>query len=214
MANRVVVIGAGGHARVLIDALLACGIPVYAIAETDSKLIGQSVLGVRIQSEMEALRSSDGILRLVNGIGSVGSLRARRSIFERFKSQGHTFLQVIHPSALIGSNVELQEGVQVMAGAVLQAGTRVMENSIINTGAIIDHDCLIGKHVHVAPGVVVSGGVQIGEDCHVGTGAVLVQQVVIGRASLVAAGACVVNNVAEDSRVKGVPAKEFGRDDQ
>jgi UDP-perosamine 4-acetyltransferase len=146
----------------------------------------------------------------VNGLGSVESTAKRAALFQRFKGKGYRFATVVHPSAVVAGDVVLEEGVQVMAGAVIQPGTRVGENTIVNTGAIVDHDCALASHVHVAPGAVLSGGVSIGEGTHVGTGAKIIQGVRVGSHSLVAAGAVVVDPVGERARVFGVPAREMG----
>ena len=86
-------------------------------------------------------------------------------------------------------------------------GTRIAENSVINTGAVVDHECIIGSHVHVAPGVTLSGGVQVGDGSHIGTGATVIQGVSIGRKALVGAGAVVLKDVPSGARVAGAPAK-------
>ncbi len=93
-----------------------------------------------------------------------------------------------------------------MAGAVVNIGTRVKENSIINTNASVDHDCLIGAHVHIAPGVTLSGGVTVGEGSHIGTGASVMQGIEIGANVIVGAGAVVIDNIETGKTVCGVPA--------
>ncbi|HEX3032888.1 MAG TPA: NeuD/PglB/VioB family sugar acetyltransferase, partial [Bacillota bacterium] len=132
----------------------------------------------------------------------------RSKLFDKFKADGYSFASVIHPSAIIGYDVELGEGVQILAGAIIQPGSRVGANTIINTKASLDHDCIIGAQVHVAPGVTMSGNVRIADGVHIGTGAVLIQGISVGRNSLVGAGAVVIRDVTAESTVVGVPAKE------
>jgi UDP-perosamine 4-acetyltransferase len=148
-------------------------------------------------------------IQLVNGLGSVGLPVKRQQIFERFKGMGYRFATVIHPSAVLSSDVELGEGAQVIAGVVIQPGSRIGINSIINTSASVDHDCIIADHVHIAPGVTLSGGVKVGECSHIGTGATLIQGISIGSACLVAAGAVVTKDIADGAMVRGVPARKF-----
>ena len=117
------------------------------------------------------------------------------------------FLTVIHPTAYVGFNVSIGEGTQLMAGCTIQPGAIIGDNVLINTHAVVDHDCQIQDHVHLAPGVVCCGNVTIGKGTHVGTGACIVQGVIIGERCLIAAGAVVTQHIQNNSKVAGVPAK-------
>lgn len=210
MSLPVIVLGAGGHAKVLVDTLQRSGQTVLGLADANAALRGSRVLDVEVLGGDEfVLQHRPDAVLLVNGIGSVDSMQLRSSVYDRFKQQGYEFATVIHPSAAIGSEVALGEGVQVLAGAVIQPGTIIGEDSILNTRASVDHDCRIGAHVHLAPGVVVSGGVTIGDGTHIGTGATVIQGVTIGAGCLVAAGAVVIADVSAQSRVAGVPARKL-----
>lgn len=170
--------------------------------------IGNKVLGVKIigdDSYIDNCSTED--IYLVNGVGSAGSMGLRKSIYDKFKEK-YSFATVIHPSTIISSNVELAEGVQVMAGAIIQPGCYIGINSIINTGASIDHDCCIGCHVHIAPGCILSGTVSIGCCTHIGTGCVVIQGKTIGHNTLVGAGSLILHNVKSDIMAFGVPARE------
>ena len=204
----IVLLGAGGHAKVLIDALLSVG--RHVIGCTDINPGANSILGIPVLGTDSVLSqyTSDSV-RLVNGLGSVSRTDARRQLFERFVAAGYRFSRVIHPAATIGRDVELGQAVQVMAGAVIQSGCRIGDNVIVNTGACIDHDCRIGAHTHIAPGAVLSGGVSVGDSVHVGTSATVIQGISIGSEALVAAGALVIRDVVDRSTVAGVPGKEF-----
>jgi sugar O-acyltransferase (sialic acid O-acetyltransferase NeuD family) len=151
-------------------------------------------------------RGSEGIV-LVNGVGTVDVNSPRRSIFEKYRKAGFTFAAVIHPAAMVASDVVVGDGAQIMAGAVLQPGTRVGANAIVNTGALIDHDGIIGDHAHISPGACLAGSVVVGSGAHVGAGATVIQNIRIGEGSVVAAGAVVVDDVAARTTVKGVPAR-------
>lgn len=199
----VIVLGAGGHATVLIDALRLQGTQVLGVTAPSadfSELLGHPVLG----DDAAIARYTPAECELVLGVGSVSQSSVRRSIFERFKSQGYRFAAVVHPSTVIAGDVALGEGVQIMAGAVVQSGSRIGANTIVNTHASVDHDCRIGAHCHVAPGVVLSGDVSVGEQSHLGTGAVAIQGVRVGTHCLVGAGALLLRDVPDHSKITGV----------
>lgn len=202
------VIGAGGHARVLIDALLIQSATIFGITDPEKEIGYEVVEGVRVLGSDEIIFNylPDSIV-LVNGLGSVKTTTARQKIFELFKSKGYFFERVIHPSAIIARNVELTEGVQIMAGSIIQTGGYIGQNTIVNTGSRVDHDCYIGSHVHLAPGVTLSGGVRVNNGVHIGTGTTVIQGVQIGSNSLVGAGSLVLKDVPENVTVVGTPAR-------
>jgi UDP-perosamine 4-acetyltransferase len=212
MNRAVLVLGAGGHARVLIDTLQCLGISILGVLDAAVEKHGQSILGAQVLGGDNMLEDfSPYDVELVNGVGSVADTNARRDLFRRQKARGFRFATVVHPSAVVSPHARLLEGAQVMAGAVVQTGCRIGANVLINTGAFVDHDCAIGDHVHLAPGVTLSGEVEIGDGAHVGTGATIIQGRRIGDESLVAAGAVVVDHVAMRALVMGVPAREVKR---
>lgn len=206
MSLPIVVLGGGGHAKVLIEALLLRHREVLGYTSLDGD--GKTVLGIaRLGDDEAVLEYAPDTLRLVNGVGSIASASSHKRLFDQFQNKGYRFEDVIHPSAVIAADVRLGEGVQIMAGAVVQPGSRVGVNALVNTGAVVDHDCDIGAHVHIAPGAVLSGGVRIKDEAHVGTGAVVIQGLMIGAGSIVGAGAVVVRDVPPGVTVVGVPGK-------
>jgi sugar O-acyltransferase (sialic acid O-acetyltransferase NeuD family) len=210
MGIPVIVIGAGGHAKVLIDALLTIGIEVLGATDMDPVRLDSSICGLRVLGDDNILvRYAPQAVRLVNGLGSVAVTTARQRIYEKYKGLGYSFETIIHPSAVVSKDVELSEGVQVMAGAIIQAGSRIGQNTIINTGATVDHDCEIGAHVHLAPGAILSGSVKVGSGTHIGTGAVVIQNILVGHNDIIGAGSVVVENIADCRKVIGVPAREW-----
>lgn len=148
---------------------------------------------------------------LANGIGGTSQPHRRRDLFERFKGLGYRFAMVRHPSAIVARDAKLDEGVQLMAGAIVQTGARLGRNVIVNTAASVDHDCSIADHAHIAPGATLSGAVEVGRCTHVGAGAVVIQGRRIGDDVLIGAGAVVVTDIPAGLRVAGVPARELRR---
>ena len=212
IVKKIIIIGGGGHARVLIFALKALQREIIGILDPDVKLIGQTIAGIPVLGNDDAIRNyAPDSVDLVNGIGSVILPEKRKAIYVKFKNAGYSFASVIHPSAIVVDDVKIGEGVQIMAGAILQSGCLIGDNAIINTGAIVDHDCKIGAHVHIAPGSVISGGVEIGEMVHIGTGATIIQCIKIGDSAVIGAGAVVIDNVPSYNIFVGVPARKIER---
>lgn len=204
MNKQIFVLGAGGHASVLVDTL-------KQNKQLISGLFSFSIDCVRdVLSDIPLFKDEDDIFNrnidtvsLVNGIGSLPKSALRAKLYNKFNKEGYSFQQVISKQAIISSFATLGEGVQVMPGAIIQAGAVIGENSIINTGSIIEHDCIIGKHCHIAPGVTLSGQVTIGDLVHIGTGANIIQSITIGDKAIVGAGANILNNVSAGDTVFG-----------
>jgi UDP-perosamine 4-acetyltransferase len=207
MSTSVIVIGAGGHGRVVADAARAAGFRVLGFTDANPQLHGERIDQIAVLGDDAALSGFDRReVQLLNGIGSVRVPRARRVIHERLRDAGWTLASVVHPRATVAESVVLGDGVQIMAGAVVQAGAQLGAGALINTGAIVDHDCAVGAHSHVAPRAVLSGNVTLGESCHVGTGATIIQGISLGARCVVGAGAVVLRNQPDDMVLIGVPA--------
>jgi sugar O-acyltransferase (sialic acid O-acetyltransferase NeuD family) len=185
-----VLLGAGGHAKVLLSLAQAAGYAVVGVC--DPGLARESVptwRGLPVLGGDEALARLDPTATgLINGVGQLPGDQTRRNLFAKCRNQGFHFPPLLHPSAWVDPSASLAEGVQIMAGAVIQADCRIGENTIINTRASIDHDGEIGAHVHVAPGATLCGGVKIGEGAFIGAGATVVHGIRIGADSFLRAG--------------------------
>ncbi len=197
-----VILGGGGHAKVLIDALLMCGATIKGVldprlAKGTLVLADVSVIG----DDTELALYDPNTVLVVNGVGSLPGQIKRRELYNLLFQRNYRFTKVIHQTAIISNFAKLAEGVQVMAGSVIQAGTEIGSNTIINTRASIDHDCVIGQHVHIAPGAVLSGEVIVEDDVHIGTGASVIQGIHIGAGAVIGAGASVGKNVAAGATV-------------
>ena len=196
MNKPLILLGSGGHAKVLLGILRRCDFQMLGVTDP-ARTAGDEWLGCDILGGDSAVEAFSPLqVALVNGIGSLpcdGGVR--RKLYDGFKAKGYGFQTVIDPSAFIAEDVRLAAGTQVMAGVIIQVGVQIAENAIINSGAVIEHDCRIGRHVHIAPGAVISGGVEIGDDVHIGTGAVVIQGIRIGNGSVVGAGSVVARDV-------------------
>lgn len=210
---RVVGIGAGGHAKVLIDALRLRGaVDIVGLTDKKQELWSKTVLGVPVlgdESVLSKLRA-DGIEGAFIAVGSVGDASIRRQLYEMAVSAGFKMVQVIHPSAVVAASAVLAPGVMLLATSVVNADARVGANTIVNTGAIVEHDCVVGSHAHLATGAKLASTVTVGDEAHIGAGAVVRQCIVIGSRAMIAAGAVVIGDVAAGARVAGVPARPIG----
>ncbi len=209
----IIVIGAGGHARVLIDILRRRGEVVAAAIDANPALHGKPLDGVPVIGGDDAVLARDpAAVLLVNGVGNIpgkgtSGLGRRRAVFERFMARGYRFMGVISPDAMVSSGAAVDSTAQVVTGAIVHPGAVIGANAIVNTGAQIDHDCILAAHSHVAPGAVLCGAVRVGAEAHVGAGAVVVPGIAIGEGAVIGAGAVVNADVPAGSMVLGIPAR-------
>lgn len=206
-----IILGGGGHAKVLVDAMRLQDryVPV-GLLDKDSSRAGSDVLGIEVIGQDDLLPSIAGAgtaTHFIVGVGSLGDSSSRQRLFQAGLDAGLKPATVIHPSAVVSPSADIGPGSMVFAGAVINPGSKVGENVIINTRCVIEHDCSIGNHVHAAPGSIVCGHVSIGEGVHIGAGAVIREGLTIGNRVLAAAGAVVVSSLPDDVTAKGVPAR-------
>lgn len=206
----VVIIGSGGHVKVLVDALLLSGRNVLGCTSQKNDETDKAILGVPILGGDEIIHDfGPSNWCLVNGIGRGGMDNHRRTVYDAFSNLGYRFETIVHPSATLASSVEIGSGAQLLAGVIVQPGVKIGDNTIINTGAQIDHDTVIGEHVHVAPGAVLSGDIRVGDGAFIGAGVTIIQGLTIGDNAMVGAGATVVKNVPAGTMVVGTPARRI-----
>ena len=193
----VIIVGTGGHAKVVADMLKLSNREILGFVDPkmDAELdfCGKKVLG----DDSVISQYPHNEIELANGIGSLPGKKNRWKLADKMRMQGYSFATIVHPSSIIAPDVFLGEGVQVMAGVVIQSSVKIGKDSIINTGAIVDHDCNILKNCHLSPGVVCSGGVLIGENTHVGTGSIVIECISIGKNSIIAASSVVYRDVPD-----------------
>lgn len=211
----IAVIGAGGHARVVLQALRSAQASVVTLTDLHPQNFPAGLDGCPVITDEELLsRYSHNEILIACGVAAISPAvpdHVRRKVVQRFTALGYRITQVIHSHACVANIVRIDQGVQIHAGAVIQPGVTLGAHAIVNTGTTVDHDCQIGEFTHLAPGVTLSGNVTVMEGAHIGTGAKVIQGVTIGRFAMVAAGACVVSDVADDTVVMGVPARVVSR---
>jgi sugar O-acyltransferase (sialic acid O-acetyltransferase NeuD family) len=208
----VILLGAGGHAKVLINILNIIRRKVIGIVTPDEHLWGMSMSGIPVLGGDNTIETYlSGEIEVVNGIGSIGDPTKRVGIFDRMKNRGYKFVTLIHPSAILSEDVVLGEGTQIMAGTVIQPGCRIGVNVLVNTSVTMDHDCNIGDHVHLATGATLAGEVYVGSKTHIGASAVIIQGVSIGESSLIGAGSVIIEDIPSGVKAFGVPARTIGQ---
>ena len=200
-----VIVGAGGHAKVLHALALAAGHSILGVCDPQLAQQGQTHWrGVPVLGGDGALEKFDpASVGLINGIGQLVGSQARQDVFARLRQAGFNFPALVHPAAWAASTARLAQGVQVMAGAIIQPDCCIGENTVINTNASVDHDCDIGANVHVAPGATICGGVRVHDRAFVGSGATLIQGLVVGSGAVVGAGVTLTRNLECDQILLG-----------
>lgn len=208
----VILLGGGGHARVIHLFLTRQGytIPGYVGPAAASHPSGTDALVWLGDDDWLAARAKDGT-RLANGIGSAGCTYARRRAFDAAVDAGYSFVDFYHTTAILDEEMIAGDGLQVLAGAIVQPGCRLGRNVLVNTAAILEHDVLVGDHVHVAPHACLCGGVQVGTGAHIGAGAVIKQGCVIGSEAVIGAGSVVISDVPSAMTFVGNPARPTGK---
>lgn len=205
--EKLLLFGAGGHAKVVIDIIERQGTyEIAAVLDDDAKLKGRRFFGYTVQgtrANLKDLRSAG--LRLA--IIAIGDNARRTAIAATLARQGWHFATAIHPGASIARGAQIAPGCTIMAGCAVNADARLGAHTILNTGATVDHDCRIGRGVHIAPGCHLCGGVRVGQNSLLGAGTVVTPGVAIGSKVIVGAGSTVVRDVADGAKVSGVPAR-------
>lgn len=207
-------LGAGGHAKVIIEILRLRGeFEIVGLLDANRQLHGIAVLGVPVlggDSQMAELFAR-GLRHVFVGLGATSDNGPRTVLYEMARENGFEVIAAIDPRSIISPSATIGAGAIIMAGAIVNAGARIGDNVIINTGAIIEHDCSIGNHVHIATGARLGGSVEVLDGAHVGLGAGIRQGVSVGRNAVVGAGAVVIQDVADETTVAGVPARPLER---
>lgn len=204
MAERIIVFGSGGHAKVVAEAVLARTPDRKIILLDDSEQSsGRTVLGIPVSGGREQL---DALLGVPVALG-IGDNRARFELLRWLKEHQHALEAVVHPAASVGKSVSVGDGAFLAAGAIAIADARIGAGAIINTGATVDHDCEIGEAAHIAPGVHLCGNVRVGARTLVGVGSAIRPGIAVAADVVVGAGSIVVRDLSAPGTYAGNPAR-------
>ena len=200
-SDAIVIVGAGGHGKVVCDALQTTGEQVAGFCD-DAKPVDSRVLGLPVLGDTEWLIANPARVAL-----AIGDNARRKAVADRLEAAGCTLVAAIHADATIAPSASLAPGTVVMARAVVNPDARIGRGAIINTGAVVEHDCFVGDFAHLSPSCALGGAARVGALAHVGLGAVVLPLVSVGERTIVGAGAVVNRSTPNDVVVRGVPAR-------
>ena len=204
-----ILLGAGGHASVVLALLRELQCEVLGVS--DPSLVAQAInewQGLPVFDDATVLaKHLPTTVFLANGVGFVQTPEPRQRVFNTYAQKSFVFPALVHPFSWVAADVLVGEGVQIMAGAVVQTGAQLGANTLVNTGARIDHGCQIGPHNHVACGAIICGNVHLETHTLIGAGAVLIQDVSLGSHCTVGAGSVVLHSHGDHQRLVGTPAR-------
>lgn len=203
--RRVWLLGAGGHAKVVIDTLRSAGSwRICGLLDDDPRLLGGRILDVPVVGPIsEESLASHGV---EHAIIAVGSNRARSALAARLAGR-LAWATAVHPASYVAPGVKVGEGTLVCAGAVIQPDATIGPHAIVNTSSSVDHDSVVGPFAHVAPGARLAGGVRVGEGALLGIGCCVIPRRTVGAWATVGAGAVVVTDIPPGVTARGVPAR-------
>lgn len=194
MDTKFTIIGAGGHAKVVIEIVEAMGGQISELVDQHS---GATQLLDYLVTAVPAVAGTKALI-------AIGSNAVRKKLAAEMRL---TFGLAVHPAAVVSGRSGLGEGTVVMAGAVINTGVNIGKHCIINTNAAVDHDCRLADYVHISPGASLAGNVIVGEGSHIGIGSSIIQGVTIGNWATIGAGAAIIEDVPDHAVVVGVPGK-------
>ncbi|WP_404405221.1 acetyltransferase [Jeotgalibacillus malaysiensis] len=205
MKNKLLIIGASGHGKVVADIALGMG-NWDTVAFLDDNPAVTSSLG------LEVIGSSEDIESLINDhdfFVGIGDNIIRKKVYEKLENLGASIPVLVHPSAIVGREVTIESGTVLMAGAIVNCSTRIGRGCIVNTGATVDHDNSIGDYVHVSPGVHLAGTVSVGDESWIGLGSKIKNNLSITSKVTVGAGGVVIENLTHSGVYVGIPVRRI-----
>jgi sugar O-acyltransferase (sialic acid O-acetyltransferase NeuD family) len=206
--TRTLVLGAGGHGRVVLDILLQTGRhEVVGFLDNNAEIHGRRIDGIPVLGALDDLSRLAAELDIAGAIVAIGDNGVRRGLARRVDAAGIDLLNAIHPSATLAHNATLGRNVVIAAGVVVCAHCQIGDSVILNTGCIVDHQTMIGEGSHVCPGVRIAGRVKVEPGTFIGIGATIVPKITLGCESIIGAGSVVIEDVPPLATVVGVPAR-------
>ena len=209
--DRILVIGGGGHAKVVISVLKksAYNIIGYTDRHDNGVILGVPYIGDDSILQMFIKKYGEHFKAII-GIGKMDVSSRRIILQNNLGALGFDFPAIVSPQAVVNEDVKLGSGTVVFDGVVINSGTEIGIACIINTNSTVEHDCHIGENVHIAPGATLSGGITIGNNCMIGTGVNIIQSINICDECLIGAGSNILNNISSPGIYVGTPAKKIG----
>lgn len=196
----IVIVGAGGHAKVVLATAVECGLKVSSIIDDDPAKWGKSLWGVKIGGPISSFNN-----RPTLAVMAIGDNKTRKKIAEMLSI--FDWVTLVHPTAYVHSSAVVGKGTVIFAGSIIQPDAKIGDHCIINTGVTVDHDCRIGNFAHLAPGTHLAGGASVGEGAFLGIGSKVIMGKTIGDWAIVGAGSVVVGDIPPGAVATGVPAR-------
>ncbi|MBL4752376.1 MAG: acetyltransferase [Flavobacteriales bacterium] len=196
------VIGAGGHARIIVDTAVECGYNVVGIIDLNFKGQEEDIFGVKVVGGPDVLEQYNQ--KTTSVFVAIGNNESRKQAFCKLQDMGYHSPTLVHPAASVSRHVEIGDGTLINAGAVVNAGTTIGPCCIINTSVVLDHEVKIGAFTHIAPGCAIGGRSQVGSSSFVGLGTAIIDSITIGDDVIIGAGSTIIKDVAHGSKVVGV----------
>jgi len=198
----IVVLGAGGHAKVVVDAIRTAELArTVRVRDDDSRLDGQELLGILVETPIGRPEELPECVHV-----ATGDNRTRQRLAAVLVAAGKRLIAVAHPHASVAAAARIGSGAFIAAKAVIAPSAVVGECAIINHCAVVDHDCMVGPYAHIAPNATLGGAVRVGVGTLIGAGAVVLPGMEVGNWATVGAGAVVTRPVPDGTTVVGVPA--------
>jgi len=203
--SNLIIVGAGGHTRPVIDIAVLLGYNIVGIIDTNYSGEPEKIMDIEVIGGLDILKEYHPDQADV--FVAIGDNAKRKETTEEVIEQGFAIPNMVHPSAIISNSAQFGGGILINAGAIINAMSEIGNGVILNTGAIIDHECKIGAFVHLAPGTALAGRVQVGEGSFVGIGSSVIDKIKIGSHVMVGAGSVIIRDLADDERVVGASKK-------
>ncbi len=201
--NAVIIFGAGGQGKTLVDLLRALGTYPIAGFVDDRQPAGSRILGVPVLGGADCLAGlyRRGLGLAINAVGGIGNVDVRKKVFDLLRQAGFAFPTVIHPSVVVEPSAEIEDGVQILPLSYIGSAARIGFGTLINAHVVVSHDCQIGRVVNLSPGALLAGGVQVEDDAQIGMGATINLNLKVGARARVGNSAVVKADVPAGGRV-------------